>query len=50
MSTRQVTISAAAVGLVVSLGILALIGSGTAGVLVIGQTDLMYLLWPSSLM
>jgi hypothetical protein len=40
----------AVVGFCVSLAVLALLWSGVAGVLNVGRTDLMYMLWPSSLM
>jgi hypothetical protein len=39
-----------AVGLLVSGAVLVLLWFGVAGVLRIGHTDLMYILWPSSLM
>jgi len=38
------------VGLLVSGAVLVLVWFGVAGVLRIGRADLMYLLWPSSLM
>jgi hypothetical protein len=40
----------AAIGLVVSGGILALLWLGVSGVLDVGRIDLMYVIWPSSLM
>ena len=36
------------VGLVVSSAVLGLLWFGVAGVLVVGNTDLMYVFWPSS--
>ena len=50
MTTRQVAIVGGTVGLFVSGAVLVLIWFGVAGALAIGHTDLMYLLWPSSLM
>ena len=40
----------AAIGLVVSCGIIALLWLGVSGVLEVGRTDLMYAIWPSSRM
>jgi hypothetical protein len=50
LTTRQVAIVGGTVGLFVSGAVLVLIWFGVAGALAIGHTDLMYLLWPSSLM
>lgn len=50
MTTRRVAIVGGGVGLLVSGVVLVLLWFGVAGVLRIGRTDLMYLLWPSSLM
>jgi hypothetical protein len=50
MATRQVLIVGGVVGLVMSSAVLALLWFGVAGVLVIGNTDLMYVFWPSSVM
>ena len=48
MTTRQVLIIGGIVGLLVSSAVLALIWFGVAGVLGVGNTDLMYVFWPSS--
>jgi hypothetical protein len=50
LTTRRAAIVGGAVGLLVSGVVLVLLWFGVAGVLRIGRTDLMYLLWPSSLM
>jgi len=50
MTTKQVLLSGGAVGFCVSIAVLALFWFGVAGVLNVGRTDLMYILWPSSLM
>jgi hypothetical protein len=50
MTTRQVLIVCGIIGLLVSSAVLALLWFGVAGVLVVGKTDLMYVLWPSSVM
>jgi len=50
LSTRRVAIVGGAVGLLASGVVLVLLWRGVAGVLRIGHTDLMYLLWPSCLM
>ena len=50
MTTRQVLIVGGIVGLFVSSAVLALIWLGAGGVLAIGKTDLMYIIWPSSVM
>jgi hypothetical protein len=50
LTTRRVAIVGGAVGLLASGVVLVLLWFGVAGVLRIGHTDLMYLLWPSSLM
>ena len=50
MTTRQVLLSGAAVGLCVSTAVLVLLWFDVAGVLNVGRTDVMYILWPSSLM
>jgi hypothetical protein len=50
LTTRRVAIVGGGVGLLVSGVVLVLLWFGVAGVLRIGRTDLMYLLWPSSLM
>ena len=50
MTTRQLVFTAGAVGLTVSVAILTLLGFGVSGVLTIRNVDLIYLLWPSSLM
>jgi hypothetical protein len=50
LTTQQAAIVGGAVGLLVSGVVLVLLRFGVAGVLRIGNTDLMYLLWPSSLM
>ena len=48
MTTRQVLIIGGIVGLLVSSAVLALIWFGVAGVLGVGNTNLMYVFWPSS--
>jgi hypothetical protein len=50
MTTRRVAIVGGGVGLLVSAVVLVLLWCGVAGILRIGHIDLMYLLWPSSLM
>lgn len=50
LTTRQVGIVGGAVGLLVSGAVLVLVWFGVSGVLRISQTDVMYLLWPSSLL
>jgi hypothetical protein len=50
LTTQQAAIVGGAVGLLVSGVVLVLLRFGVAGVLRIGNTDLMYLVWPSSLM
>jgi hypothetical protein len=50
MTTRQVLIVGGIVGLIMSSAVVALIWFGVAGVLNVGHTDLMYVLWPSSVM
>ena len=50
MTTRRVAIVGGVVGLLASGVVLVLLWFGVAGVLRTGHTDLMYLLWPSSLM
>lgn len=50
MTTRRVAIVGGAVGLLASGIVLVLLWWGAAGVLRIGHNDLMYVLWPSSLM
>jgi len=50
LTTRQVAIVGGTVGLFVSGAVLVLIWFGVSGALAIGHTDLMYLLWPSSLL
>ena len=47
---KQVALVGVVVGLIVSASVLALIWFGVAGVLRSGHTDLMLLLWPSSVM
>jgi hypothetical protein len=49
MTIRQLLLSAATIGLVVSIATLTLIGFGVAGVLTVHHIDLMYVVWPSSL-
>ena len=48
MTTRWLALGAGTVGLLVSLAILTLMGLGVAGVLFTSGIDLMYVLWPSS--
>jgi len=50
LTTRRLAIVGGGVGLLVPGVVLVLLWFGVAGVLRIGRTDLMYLLWPSSLM
>jgi hypothetical protein len=50
LTTLRVAIVGGAAGLLVSGVVLMLLWCGVAGVLRIGHTDLMYLLWPPSLM
>lgn len=50
MTTKQVLTSGIALGFSVCIAVLTLLWFGVAGVLNIGRTDLMYILWPSSLM
>jgi hypothetical protein len=49
MTERWLILSAGTIGLMVSIAILALIACGVAGVLTFREIDLMYVLWPSSL-
>ena len=48
MTTRRVLLAGGIVGLLVSGVVLALLWFGVAGVLGVGGTDLMSVLWPSS--
>ena len=50
MTPRQVLFIGVGVGFCVSLAVLALLWFGVAGVLNVGQTDLMYIFWPSAQM
>jgi hypothetical protein len=50
LTTRQIAIVGGTVGLLVSGAVLVLLWFGVAGILATVHTDLMYLLWPSSLM
>ena len=50
MTTRHVLLAGGIVGLIVSGVVLALLWFGVAGVLGVGRIDLMYVLWPSSIM
>jgi hypothetical protein len=50
MTTRQVLIVGGIVGLIVSNAVLALLWFGVAGILNVGDTNLMYVFWPSSMM
>ena len=50
MTTRQASLSGVIVGFCVSVAVLALLWFGVAGILIVGQTDLMQIFWPSSLM
>jgi hypothetical protein len=49
MGLKLTAVFGAAIGLVVSGGVLVLLWLGLSGVLEVGRTDLMYVLWPSSL-
>ena len=48
MKVRLLALVGAGVGLIVAGTILVLLWLGVSGVLEVGQTDLMYVLWPSS--
>ena len=48
MNTSRPLVVGAAVGLLISATAMALIWFGVAGVLWVGNTDLMYVFWPSS--
>jgi hypothetical protein len=50
LTTRQIAIVGGTVGLLVSGAVLVLLWFGVASILATVHTDLMYLLWPSSLM
>ena len=50
MTTRQALLTGVTVGFCVSVAVLALLWFGVAGILMVGQTDLMQIFWPSSLM
>ena len=50
MTTWQSAVVGGTVGLLVSGLVLMLLWFGVAGVLMVGRSDLMYFLWPSSLM
>jgi len=50
MGLKLTAVFGAAIGLVVSGGVLILLWLGVSGVLEVGRTDLMYVLWPSSLL
>lgn len=50
MTTWQSAVVGGTVGLLVSGLVLMLLWIGVAGVLMVGRSDLMYFLWPSSLM
>jgi hypothetical protein len=50
VTTRHTAFGAGMVGLVVSSVILTLLALGLSGILFVHQTDLMYVLWPSSIM
>lgn len=50
MTARQLVLSAGAIGLIVSMAILTLMAFGVAGVLYVHEVDVMYGLWPSSLL
>ncbi len=49
MHLKLIALLGAAIGLVVSGSVLALMWFGVSGVLYVGNTDLMYVLWPASL-
>jgi len=50
LTIRQAAVLGGIVGLLVSASVLILVWYGVSGILVIGNTDLMYIVWPSSLM
>lgn len=49
MGTKSIAVFGATVGLLVAGAILVLLWLGVSGILKAGQTDVMYVLWPSSL-
>lgn len=49
MTTRRVLLIGAVVGFCVSIAVLTLMWFGVSGVLNVGNADLMYVFWPSSL-
>ncbi len=49
MTTRQAGFTGSGIGLLVSIAVLVLLGFGVSGILYVGSTDFMYVLWPSSL-
>ena len=49
MGRRLTALLGATVGLIVCAGVLALMWFGVSGVLNVGNTNLMYVLWPSSI-
>jgi len=49
MTNRRLILSAGTIGLLISIAILTSIAFGVAGVLTIHEVNLMYVLWPSSL-
>jgi hypothetical protein len=49
MTKPRLILIAGTIGLIVSIAILTLMAFGVAGVLTIHEIDLMYVLWPSSL-
>ena len=50
MTTRQVLFVGGIVGVSISSAVLALLWFGVAGVLFVGNTNLMHVFWPSSVM
>src|ERR1039457_4691054 len=50
MTKRQTAIMGGVVGFLVSIAVLVLLWYGVSGVLYVGHTDYMYVVWPSSVM
>ncbi len=50
MTAKQTAIFGGITGIVASVAIMVLLGFGVSGVLIVRGTNLMYVLWPSSMM
>ncbi len=50
MTSRQVLLMGVILGFCASAAVLVLLWFGVAGVLIVGRTDMMYILWPTSSM